>query len=40
MKKPSATNEADGQETRLYRAVANRIRDLIRDENMQSGRRG
>ena len=39
MKKPAATNEANGQETRLYRVVANRIRDLIRDENMQSGQR-
>jgi len=39
MKKPVATNEANGQETRLYRVVANRIRDLIRDENMHAGQR-
>jgi GntR family uxuAB operon transcriptional repressor len=39
MKKPPAPNEANSQETRLYRVVANRIRELIRDENMRAGQR-
>ena len=39
MKKPPAPNEANPQETRLYRVVANRIRELIRDENMRAGQR-
>lgn len=39
MKKASAANEANAPETRLYRVVANRIRDLIRDENMRAGQR-
>ena len=39
MKKPPAPNEAQPQETRLYRVVANRIRELIRDENMRAGQR-
>ena len=39
MKKPPAPNEAQPQETRLYRVVANRIRELIRDENKRAGQR-
>jgi GntR family uxuAB operon transcriptional repressor len=39
MKKPSDANEANPQETRLYRVVANRIRELIREENMRAGQR-
>ena len=39
MKNTPAPNEANPQETRLYRVVANRIRELIRDENMRAGQR-
>jgi GntR family uxuAB operon transcriptional repressor len=39
MKKSPAANEGNVQETRLYRVVANRIRELIRDENMRAGQR-
>jgi GntR family transcriptional regulator, uxu operon transcriptional repressor len=39
MKNSPAPNEANPQETRLYRVVANRIRELIRDENMRAGQR-
>ena len=39
MKTPPAQNEANPQETRLYRVVASRIQELIRDENMRAGQR-
>ncbi|MES2318375.1 MAG: FadR/GntR family transcriptional regulator [Pseudomonadota bacterium] len=39
MKKAPAPHEANPPETRLYRVVANRIRELIRDENMRAGQR-
>ena len=39
MKNPPAQNEANPQETRLYRVVASRIQELIRDENMRAGQR-
>ena len=39
MKTPPAQNEAYPQETRLYRVVASRIQELIRDENMRAGQR-
>ena len=39
MKKSPAAPEGHPQETRLYRVVANRIRELIRDENMRAGQR-
>lgn len=38
-KKHSAAQEAVGQEPRLYRVVAGRIQQLIRDENILSGER-
>ena len=39
MKKPSAPNEANTAEPRLYRLVATRIQELIRDENIKAGER-
>ncbi len=39
MKKTAAQNEANPAEPRLYRVVANRIQELIRDENMRAGQR-
>ena len=39
MKKPSAPQEANSSEPRLYRVVASRIQDLIRDEAIQAGER-
>jgi GntR family uxuAB operon transcriptional repressor len=39
MKKPPAPHEANSAEPRLYRLVANRIQDLIRDENIKAGER-
>lgn len=39
MKKPPASTEAGQVEPRLYRIVAARIQDLIRDENIQPGTR-
>ena len=38
-KKHSAAQETAGQEPRLYRVVADRIQQLIRDENIPSGER-
>lgn len=39
LKKTSVTQDAAGQETRLYRVVADRIQGLIRDENIAPGER-
>lgn len=39
MKKPPATNEGNTAEPRLYRIVATRIQDLIRDEKIRPGER-
>jgi DNA-binding FadR family transcriptional regulator len=39
MKKPAATQEVTTTEPRLYRVVAGRIQDLIRDENIGGGER-
>ena len=39
MKKPAAPQAANTPEPRLYRVVASRIQDLIRDENIQPGER-
>ena len=39
MKKNSAPSEANSAEPRLYRVVAARIQDLIRDEKMHGGER-
>jgi GntR family uxuAB operon transcriptional repressor len=39
MKKSPAQNETATAEPRLYRVVANRIQELIREENIQSGER-
>ena len=39
MKKPAAPNEANTAEPRLYRVVATRIQELIREENIKGGER-
>ncbi|MEO7581011.1 MAG: GntR family transcriptional regulator, partial [Massilia sp.] len=39
MKKPPAINEANTAEPRLYRVVAVRIQDLIREDQIQAGER-
>src|SRR4051812_38560855 len=39
MKKTAAPNEANPAEPRLYRVVATRIQELIRDENIKGGER-
>jgi GntR family uxuAB operon transcriptional repressor len=39
MKKTPAQTEANPNEPRLYRVVANRIQELIRDENIKAGER-
>lgn len=39
MKKSPAQNETATAEPRLYRVVANRIQELIREENIQAGER-